>query len=118
MRGGGVTRRAALALLGAAAPAAAVAVIRSGSGIWLIDPSAVGAAGLPAIPKTNIVPLGRHVVRQWRDDIEVTIRERGGAAAIVRWDNALLLSGLAREAGYKGIVHQIRPGIFRVDIRV
>lgn len=118
MTGGGVTRRTALALLGAAAPTAAIAVMGSGAGIWLIDPSAVGAACLPATPKANIVPLGLHVVRQWRDGLQVTIREQGGAAAIVRWDNALLLSGLAREAGYKGVVYQIRPGIFRVDIRV
>ena len=99
-----VTRRE---LLAAAAIVAATGSARLSAappgGLLLVDPSLPPEArhiaqGHEGARRVTVTP---DFVRQWRDGLEERIVTAGGALALVRWDKALLLSGLARESGLR-----------------
>lgn len=50
-------------------------------------------------PARSFVPLERDVVRQWRTRLAEQIKHAGSATAYTPWAEALILAGLAREAG-------------------
>ena len=55
------------------------------------------------------------LVWQWRRELRDRLAG-GRAVALVRWDKALLLTGLARETGLAARQVQISRSLFRVDI--
>lgn len=62
------------------------------------------------------VPLEAELVRQWRRGLWAQLRASGGGPvrALVRWDHALLLQGLAREERCQATVTQCGPALFEV----
>ncbi|MBK6673428.1 MAG: hypothetical protein IPG49_08065 [Proteobacteria bacterium] len=114
-----ITRRAALLSGGAVAVLAAV----------LRPPPASAALGNPqrwldaSLPMAQLgtpdAILGPELVTQWRGTLLAQVRLRGEPVmALVRWDKALLLAGLAREEGWKSSIQRLGHGVFRVDVSV
>jgi hypothetical protein len=60
--------------------------------------------------------LQSDLVWQWRRELGRKLARGRTATAIVRWDKALVLAGLAREAGLKVSQEQIARSMFRVEI--
>lgn len=111
------TRRAVLMSGGAAAVLGAVIASRAQAApeqprLWL-DAS---------LPQANLRPdvlLQPELVAQWRGELLAQLRGRGeSVTALVRWDKAMLLAGLAREEGWKTRIHRLDQGVFRVDVIV
>lgn len=61
------------------------------------------------------VALEAELVRQWRRGLWAQLRASGGPVrALVRWDHALVLQGLAREERCQATVTQCGPALFEV----
>ena len=60
--------------------------------------------------------LESDLVWEWRRDLYQQLAPGRRAIALTRWDKALLLRGLAREAGLAARQRRIAPGLFRTDI--
>lgn len=125
---GGISRRGALAIIGAGAACAAMGAAVAGAGTAVgpaaapvrlidsrIDP-AIARAELPATDREAIV-LGDNPVRQWRDGLRRALAGGGGAIALVHWDKAVMLQGLAREEGFAAAQRPTAGRMFRVTIR-
>jgi hypothetical protein len=114
-----ISRRAALLSGGAVAVLAAVLRPRPESAA-LVNPLRWLDASLPqAQLATPDAILGPELVTQWRSTLLAQVRLRGGPVmALVRWDKAILLAGLAREEGWKSSVQRLDHGVFRVDVSV
>ena len=57
------------------------------------------------------------LIWEWRDDLHSRIAQGTNLIAITRWDKALLLNDLAREAGFPLNQRRIADSLFRTDIR-
>ena len=84
---------------------------------WLVDASlsARDCASWPVIAPTL---LEADLVQQWRDGLHADlVSGTGPATALVRWDKAFVLQGLAREAGLRARVERLSASVFRVDLQ-
>ena len=124
-----VDRRAALGVLGAAGVATAIAVDRnkarqSGNPALLLvderdadqalamfEPVKDQAAG----PMQQRI-VGQDLLRQWRDGLGDEVLEAEQMIALVRWDHALTLEGLAREHNRHTQVNKLSGGLFRLEL--
>lgn len=91
---------------------------KKAGGLTLVDETlnerelrAVGASAL-----TNAGAIKPDLVRQWRDGLGTQVVTAETVTAYVRWDKALLLVGLAREArlGYRTV--RVDRGVFAVSL--
>jgi hypothetical protein len=99
-----VTRREMLAAVAIASATGGTRLSAATSdGILLVDPALPADARRIAErhDRANRLSVEADFVRQWRDGLEVRIVSAGGALALVRWDKALILCGLARESGLR-----------------
>jgi hypothetical protein len=63
--------------------------------------------------------LEADVVRQWRASLFAELQRRAGTVtALVRWDKALILSGLAREERLRVRSVRLSQSVFRIEIDV
>ncbi len=121
---GAVTRRG---FIGAAAAGAAIvsttgnalAASVSDGGLFLLDLSLDNEAQMAFATRSggdSLVALQQDVVRQWRDGLGQAVANAGGAIAVVRWAEAHVLAGLARESGGTASIHQLAGNAFEVRI--
>lgn len=109
-------------LLGATGAVAAVSAARLNAapvpGLVLVDPGLTQADRKVLHPLAHpvAVSLEPDVVRQWRRDLGRTVEGAGGATAYVRWDKALLLTGLARESGLAARQRRLGRSLFELRI--
>ncbi|MBC7987713.1 MAG: hypothetical protein H7X93_13750, partial [Sphingomonadaceae bacterium] len=61
-------------------------------------------------------PLERELVRQWRGGLGALVLAHSPALAIVRWDKAMVLEGLAREAGLRTRRSRLSRAVSRIAI--
>jgi hypothetical protein len=71
--------------------------------------------------RSALAPLRARVLKsdlvwEWRGGLHRELAAGTPAIAITRWDKALLLSGLSREAGLRTRQARIAPGLFRTEI--
>ena len=76
------------------------------------DLSAARAALAPMTPQT----LEPELVSQWRRELRDRIAKGSKAVAMVRWDKAFVLQGLAREEGFAVRDQRLSHSMFRIDI--
>ena len=116
-----IDRRSVLRAAGAIAAATSLhrpLLAQSNRMVTLVDPNLrehdlhIARAKLAADAKT----IQPDLVRQWRDGLGSEIANAGGALAYVRWDKALLLTGLAREAGMSARQRRLDRSFFEVRI--
>ncbi len=69
-----------------------------------------------AIGAASPIMLERDLVRHWRRDLRDGFISGGKGIALVRWDKAVLLKGLAREEGLAVRETRIGRSIFRIEI--
>ncbi len=96
-----------------------LAAAPSGRGLLLLDPSLQNVARLAFEPQFNgdaAVMLQPDVVRQWRAGLGRAVADAGGARAVVRWAEAHVLAGLARECGGTASIQQLAGSAFEVRI--
>ena len=70
------------------------------------------AALAPLQPKV----LELDVLWQWRRELAQELKNGARAVAITRWDKAILLNGLAREASLPVLQQRIEHSLFRTEI--
>ena len=97
-------RRTFLGILGAAGPAIALPAFAKDSStaqLVLIDTRLTEAelAGVSGWQKAETMALDHADVLNWRRELSSHLAEGGMLTAYTRWDLALLLSDLGREAG-------------------
>ena len=114
-------RRTVLQIAGATVAAAALhrsSLAHSGRVLTLIDAGLLGQdlQTARAALGANAKPIDADVVRQWRDGLDSEIAHAGGALGYVRWDKALLLTGLARESGMTARHVRLDRSLFAVRI--
>ncbi|WP_353227460.1 hypothetical protein [Novosphingobium sp.] len=100
-----------------ALPRAELALARSG--LVLIDPALPAAAAWHARfagIDAQVVMLDRDLVRQWRDHLRARLVPDQPGLALVQWDKALLLTGLAREDRLRTVQRRIARGAFAVTL--
>ncbi len=73
-------------------------------------------AGGGCVASAGSKPIQPDLVRQWRDGLGAQIASAETAMAYVRWDKALLLVGLAREARMTYRTVQLNRAVFAVRI--
>jgi hypothetical protein len=116
-----ISRRALLGAIGVAgAIVGAVAAGKNGRRpLALVDadfaPEDLRAARA-MMPGLRARKLEGDLVWQWRRGLGRRLVEGRKAVAIVRWDKALVLAGLAREAGLKVRQEQVARSMFRVEL--
>jgi hypothetical protein len=94
----------------------------SAEGLLLLDPSLDwadlrGRRALSGFRRT--LSVERDLVRQWRDGLHGVVRSQASpVTALVRWDKALILSGLAREEGLRVTSTRLSRCVFRVELFV
>jgi len=125
MIGTPVTRRAMLGAVAAAGvAAAAIPLARSATGRrdrpWaLLDPD-LGRADLRSaramLRAHDRQLLDRDLVWHWRRELRERFAAGEQAVALVRWDKAFVLAGLAREEGLAVQQVRIARSMFRIDI--
>lgn len=117
-------RRSLLAAFGAAAAAmtlrpraasAKAAPPESRALARLVDASLAGA-DRTAHAGTQATLLGADLVRQWREGLREEVLAQRGAVALVRWDKAIVLQGLAREEGFSVQAARVSGAAFRVAL--
>lgn len=99
-----VGRRTFLSLLGATGAASALPAFAMAGGareLVLIDSrfTDIELAGIPAVTRSRAKAIDHHGVLHWRRDLSTHLGEGDSLTAYTRWDMALLLSDLGREAG-------------------
>lgn len=110
-----LSRRQALAA-GAAAAALSAPAFASAQPPLLLDDSfepARKARARQLFAGQPVLPLQVEIVRQWRDGLAQQVRP--GAVALTRYDKALMLEGLAREAGLRTKTSRLDGATFRID---
>jgi hypothetical protein len=70
-----------------------------------------------ALAARKIQEIQPDLVRQWRDGLGAQIAGAETVMAYVRWDKALLLIGLAREARIAYRTEQLDRSVFAVSLR-
>ncbi|NWG52608.1 MAG: hypothetical protein HXY28_02710 [Hydrogenophilaceae bacterium] len=122
----GWTRRAALAAM--AVGAMGLAMLRAPKAaqapsvapdLLLLDPTvdAPGRQAADAVVCAHCIALEADLVRQWRRQLGADVVACAAAVAFVRWDKALILQGLAREARMSVQIVRVSRGAFRVTMR-
>jgi hypothetical protein len=117
-----ITRRATLQALAAATVAArAGATTRSGADMLLVDATLTpGELRVPlrrALLVTTRQSIEADLVVQWRKSLQRQIENHaGGVIALVRWDKALVLTGLAREHRWRTRSQRVSPSVFRIEL--
>ena len=117
-----ISRRAMLGAIGAAGAAltlAKVGKVRNQDGFALVDAdlSQQDRRLARSMAKGRRVEMLKgDLVWQWRRGLDRRLASAGRTIAIVRWDKALVLAGLAREAGLAASQLRIGRALFRVDI--
>jgi len=117
-----ISRRAMLGAIGAAGAAltlAKVGKVRNQDGFALVDAdlSQQDRRLARSMAKGRRVEMLKgDLVWQWRRGLDRRLASAGRTIAIVRWDKALVLAGLAREAGLAARQLRIGRALFRVDI--
>ncbi len=71
--------------------------------------------------RATLAPLTLHtlepeLVSHWRRELRDRIAKGSKAVAMVRWDKAFVLQGLAREEGFTFREQRLNRAMFRVDI--
>lgn len=114
-----IDRRGVLKTTAAVVAAASLPTLaRKAGALTLVDAMLtereLHAAGVSA--STGAEAVKPDLVRQWRDGLGVRIARAGTAVAYVRWDKALVLTGLARESrmGYRTV--QLGRPVFAVSL--
>jgi hypothetical protein len=118
-----ISRRAMLGAIGAVGVAGAALTLRKtgrdAAGLALIDAELSGVDRLLARSMARgrrLRQLKGDLVWQWRRELRDRLAASGGAVALVRWDKAMVLAGLAREAGIATRQKQISRSLFRIDL--
>jgi hypothetical protein len=117
-----ISRRAMLGAIGAAGAALSLqqtARLRGERGLVLIDADLAHADRRVARSMAKgrrVETLKGDLVWQWRRGLDRRLADGGQAMAILRWDKAILLSGLLREAGLAARQARIGQAVFRIDI--
>jgi len=117
-----ISRRAMLGAIGAAGAALTlvkVGKVRNQDGFALVDAdlSQQDRRLARSMAKGRRVEMLKgDLVWQWRRGLDRRLASAGRTIAIVRWDKALVLAGLAREAGLAASQLRIGRALFRVDI--
>jgi hypothetical protein len=116
-----ISRRAMLGAIGVAgAIVGAVAAGRHGRRPLALVDADFSADDLRAaramLPGLRARKLQGDLVWQWRRDLARRLADGRKAVAIVRWDKALMLAGLAREAGMKVRQEQVARSMFRIEL--
>lgn len=114
-----VTRREMLAAAAIATVAGSARLSAATSnGILLVDPALPADALRIAAShdRGSQVTVEADFVRQWRDGLEDRIVSAGGALALLRWDKALILCGLARESGLRARQERFGRAAFLITI--
>jgi hypothetical protein len=119
----GISRRALFGAVGAAGViAGAIMAGRQGLArrpLALVDKDLTPqelAAVRALLPGLHPRRLESDLVWQWRRGLGKRLEGGRTAIAIVRWDKALVLAGLAREAGLKVRQEQVGRSMFRVEL--
>jgi hypothetical protein len=84
----------------------------------LLDPNLTGHErdSVRAIAGAAARLIEPDLVRQWRDGLGSEIARAAGTMAYVRWDKAVLLSGLARESGMRALQRRLDRSVFEIRI--
>ena len=121
-----ISRRAVLGGIGVAGvlatsgmPGVSLAGEKSRNVVGFLDPSLsqkdLSAARATLAPMT-LQTLERELVSQWRRELRDRIAKGSKAVAMVRWDKAFVLQGLAREEGFAVREQRVSHSMFRIDI--
>lgn len=117
------SRRTVVAVAGATAVASLTARGRFSlpgqQALALLDGSLSGrelAQACSVLAPLQARVLQSDLVWEWRGDLHRELAAGTPAIAVTRWDKALLLSGLAREAGLRTRQARIAPSLFRTEI--
>jgi hypothetical protein len=99
-----IGRRTFLALLAAMGSSAALPAFAAAGGtkeLVLVDSRFTGTelAGIAAGKRSVAKAIDHHGILRWRRDLLAFLEQGGSLTAYTRWDMALLLSDLGREAG-------------------
>ena len=90
-----------------------------GNVVGFLDPSLsqqdLSAARAQLAPMT-LQTLEPELVSQWRRELRDRIAKGSKAVAMVRWDKAFVLQGLAREEGFAVRDQRLSHSMFRIDI--
>jgi len=120
-----ISRRAVLGGLGVAGVLATSGIPRmsraseSGNIVGFLDPSLSQkdlSAARAAFAPMALQTLEPELVSQWRRELRDRIAKGSKAVAMVRWDKAFVLQGLAREEGFAVREQRLSHSMFRVDI--
>jgi hypothetical protein len=113
-------------VLGAAATLASVVLARDTTSFVITDTQLAWVDGLLsdddlASARQTLAPLqsrilGPDLVWEWRRELGQKFTQGVAAVAITRWDKAMLLSELAREAALPVRQHRIGKSMFRTEI--
>jgi hypothetical protein len=66
--------------------------------------------------RTRVLDLD--LVQQWRRAVRGEVASSGSSVALVRWDKAFILAGLAREERWQVRTLRVSQSLFRVEIAV
>ena len=120
-----ISRRALLGGIGVAGVLATGSMPRmsfaseGGNVVGFLDPSLsqqdLSAARAQLAPMT-LQTLEPELVSQWRRELRDRIAKGSKAVAMVRWDKAFVLQGLAREEGFAVRDQRLSHSMFRIDI--
>lgn len=120
-----ISRRALLGAAGVAGIVAGAVAVGVQAGLGSRRPMALLdsdfdtdslAAARALVPGMRTRMLEPDLVWQWRRDLGDQVAKAGAAVAIVRWDKAFVLAGLAREAGLPVRQEQVARSMFRIHI--
>jgi hypothetical protein len=87
--------------------------------VGFVDPSLSQKdlkAAHAALASMTLQTLEPELVSQWRRELRERIAKGHKAVAMVRWDKAFVLQGLAREEGFAVREQRLSRAMFRVDI--
>jgi len=87
--------------------------------VGFVDPSLSQkdlSAARAALAPMALQTLEPELVSQWRRELRDRITKGSRAVAMVRWDKAFVLQGLAREEGFTVCDQRLSRSMFRVDI--
>ena len=114
-----ITRRELLVVTGAASLVGSVRYLQEGShafvdGLLSAEELSVSKKILEDL-KPQVLQLD--LVREWRDDLHARIARGAELVVATRWDKALLLRELAREARFVAKQDRIAPSLFLTTLR-
>jgi hypothetical protein len=111
---------AGAALKSAPAAAGATTAVQTAADLLLIDVSLTPGelrAPLRRVFAQSRKPIEADLVIQWRKSLRKEIETHNGpVVALVRWDKALVLSGLAREQQWRAKSQRLSQSVFRIEL--